>query len=342
MSSQNLSFTGYAESDATFGLPPLGPFSSVSDLLDGVTKVEVWQASAQRWRVDALSDVSERDQYQVGPTLEYTWDSQQQLLTEITGRPSIRLPVAADLVPTALAQRLLRQAGSRATFSLLPPRRVAGQDASGLRIVPSDPASTIGHADIWANPHNGLPLLVDITARNAPNAALTTQFFQVTPWHPDAAVLTPRTAAGTGFTVTPASSLSNELNNLLYRALPATLDGRAQTTVPVPGSGVYGTGLAAFAVLAIRGQHALIDDAISAGATPFTLPAGGGGAGSQPGGQGGDGGEAGDSGAGAYASAPLINLVLVHEAHSPNVFLLAGLVSRGVLLKAAQQLVADS
>jgi hypothetical protein len=317
LGSQSMSFVGYAESDATFGLPPLGAFSSVADLLDGVTKMEVWQASPSHWRVDTLSDASERDEYQEGPSLEYTWDSQQLLLTEITGKPAIRLPVAADLVPSALGIRLVTEAGSDATLSLLPPRRVAGQSAAGLRIVPSDPASTIGHVDIWANPYTGLPLLVDIAARGAAGAALETQFFQVSAWHPDASVLTPVRTATTGFTVTSASNLSSELNNLFARPLPAQLDGRALTSVPVAGSGVYGTGLAAFAVLGIRGDDGLVGDATSAGATPFSTA----------------------NAEGAYASAPLINLVLVHEWGRHTVFLLAGLVTRTVLMKAALQLV---
>lgn len=314
LASQSMSFVGYAESDATFGLPPLGAFSSVADLLDGVTKMEVWQASPEYWRVDTLSDASERDEYQEGPALEYTWDSQQLLLTQITGKPAIRLPVAADLVPATLGVRLAKEPG---TLSLLPPRRVAGQAAAGLRIVPSDPASTIGHVDIWANPHTGLPLLVDITARGAANAALETQFFQVSAWHPDPSVLTPVVTATSGFATTSASNLSSELNNLFFRALPAQLDGRALTSVPVPGAGLYGTGLAAFAVLAIRGDDGLVGEATSAGATPFT---------------------AADA-EGAYASAPLINLVVVHEMGRHTVFLLAGLVTRTVLMKAALQLV---
>jgi hypothetical protein len=51
LGSQRMSFSGYAESDATFGLPPLPAFSSVTPLLDGVTRMRVWQASPDRWRV---------------------------------------------------------------------------------------------------------------------------------------------------------------------------------------------------------------------------------------------------------------------------------------------------
>jgi hypothetical protein len=320
LASQSIAFSGYAESNATFGLPPLGAFSSVASLLDGTTKMQVWQAAPTRWRVDTLSDASERDMYQLGTATAYTWDSDQQLLTEITGHQSIRLPVAADLVPSTLAIRILDEAGSHPALSILPPRRVAGQAAAGLRITPTDRASTVGEVDIWANPDTGMPLLIELFARGTSKPALQSQFFQVTPWHPDASLLTPRHTQSTEFTVTTANDFKSVLSNLLGRPLPATLDGRARTSTPVPGTAVYGSGLAPFAVLAIRGAHNLIDDAISAGATPFTT----------------------QFATGASASAPLVNIVVVSETGSPSVFLLAGLVSRTVLMRAALQLVAES
>ena len=64
--SQRLTFSGYAESDANFGLPALPAFSSVTPLLDGVSRMRVWQAAPDRWRVDTLSDTGENDTYQDG------------------------------------------------------------------------------------------------------------------------------------------------------------------------------------------------------------------------------------------------------------------------------------
>jgi hypothetical protein len=130
LASQRLSFAGYAESNADFGLPPLPAFSSVTPLLDGVTRLRVWQASADRWRVDTLSDVGENDTYQLGDST-YVWDSGQQLLTGIFGAETVRLPRAADLVPSSLAVRLISWAGAGAKLSSLPPRRVAGQRPRG-------------------------------------------------------------------------------------------------------------------------------------------------------------------------------------------------------------------
>ncbi len=102
LGSQRMSFSGYAESNATFGLPPLPAFSSVTPLLDGVTRMRVWQASPDHWRVDTLSDAGENDTYQAGSSA-FVWDSGEQLLTGIYGPQVVRLPRAADLVPPALA-----------------------------------------------------------------------------------------------------------------------------------------------------------------------------------------------------------------------------------------------
>jgi hypothetical protein len=321
LSAQKMSFAGYAESNATFGLPPLPAFSSVTPLLDGVTRMRVWQASPSHWRVDTLSDTGENDTYQIGQD-EYTWNSGEQLLTGIYGAQSVRLPRAADLVPSALAVRLIQEAGPRAHLSLLLPQRVAGQSAVGLAITPASPESTIGRADIWAAPGTGLPLRVDVFSRGSAQPALETQFLQVGPWQPDQAVLTPQRGPGTGFTSTTPGNFAGVLQSLDDEALPGRLGGLSRQPSPsgFEQIGVYGSGLAAFAVLTFRhgtgGQ--LLSAALSAGATPLTN----------------------SDGTGAVASAPLVNLVLMHPYASPDTFLLVGLVSRSALEQAAATLAA--
>lgn len=319
LGSRNLSFSGYAESNATFGLPPLPAFSSVTPLLDGVTRMRVWQAAPDSWRVDTLSDAGENDTYQYGDAT-YVWDSGEQLLTGIYGAEVIRLPRAADLVPAALAVRIIDEAGPGATVSLLPPQRVAGQSAAGLRIALASPRSTIARADIWASPRTGLPLLVEVFGRGSGRPALQTQFLQAGPWTPDDSVLIPHPGPGTGFTTTTPANFAGVLKNLDDELLPGTLDGLARQRSPVPQIGVYGSGLTAFAVLTFRrgtGED-LLDTALDAGATPLNF----------------------SGGTGAVASAPLINLVLVHPSASPDTFLLVGLVSRTTLEQAAGVLAA--
>jgi hypothetical protein len=254
LTSAGESYAGYAESNATFGLPPLAGLTGLTSLLDGVTKMRVWQAAPTRWRVDVLSDAGERDTYQLGCCRSYIWDSGDQLLTQVRGRQPLRLPRPADLVPPALALRLLSDAGRQAAFSVIAPLRVAGQSAAGLRITPADTASTVGQVDIWAEPTSGLPLMVEIFARGSARPALESQFLQVSPWHPDPRVLTPVRGPGTGFTTTSADDLAGALSNLGLVALPGQLAGRHRLPVQAgfEAIGVYGGGLATFVVLGIR------------------------------------------------------------------------------------------
>jgi hypothetical protein len=319
LGSQRLSFAGYAESDASFGLPPLPAFSGVTPLLDGVTRMRVWQASPDHWRVDTLSDTGENDTYRSGDDT-FVWDSGEQLLTGIYGPEVIRLPRAADLVPSALAVRIINGAGPNAKLSLLPPQRVAGQSASGLAVRPASPQSTITQADIWASPETGLPLRVEVFGRALAQPALETQFLQAGQWTPDDNVLTPQRGPGTGFTTTTPGDFAGVLRNLDDEVLPGSLAGFAREPSPAPQIGLYGSGLTAFAVLTFHpgsgGQ--LLDDALNAGATQLTFP----------------------DGDGAVASAPLVNLVLVHPYASPDTFLLVGLVSQTTLRQAARVLAA--
>jgi len=322
VASAGMSYSGYAESNATFGLPPLSGLSSVTSLLDGVTKMRVWQAAPDRWRVDVLSDAGERDTYQLG-TREFLWNSGAQLTTEVLqqgpGQPGIRLPRAADLVPTALAQRVLDEAGPAAKYSTLPPVRVAGRSAVGLRVTPGDPDSTIGQIDIWAVPSTGLPLMVEVFGRGARTPALQSQFFQVGPWQATAGVLTPPSGGpGTGFTVTSSSNLAGVLKNLEHEMLPETLAGRRW--VPPPGAlfstvGLYGGGLSTFAVLTLRAGtgSGLMDGARSAGGTPYSFP----------------------DGTGVLISASLVNAVIAQSDRSADTFIITGTVSGTVLLRAA-------
>jgi len=323
LASAQESYAGYAESNATFGLPPLAGLTGLTSLLDGVTKMRVWQATPNRWRVDVLSDAGERDTYQLSGCRSYIWDSADELLTEVRGRQTFRLPRPADLVPPALALRLLSEAGRQATFSVIAPLRVAGRSATGLRLTPADPASTVGRVDIWADPASGLPLMVEIFGRGSARPALESKFFQVSPWRPDPRTLTPVRASGTGFTVTSAGNLAGALSNLGLVALPRQLAGRQRAPVPegFEAIGVYGGGLATFVVLGVRGDAGrhLVADALSAGGTALGV----------------------SGGTGALISAPLINAVIVRPSGGFVTFLIAGTVSTQVLEQAATTLVTD-
>jgi hypothetical protein len=283
--------------------------------------MRVWQASPSHWRVDTLSDAGEDDVYQAGQE-EYTWDSGEQLLTAILGAQPVRLPRAADLVPSALAVRIIQEVGPDARLSLLPPQRVAGQSAAGLAITPASPESTIGRVDIWAEPGTGLPLQVDVFGHGSTRPALETQFLEVGAWQPDESVLTPQRGPGTGFTSSAPGNLSEVLNTLDDEVLPASLGGLARHPSPSGFGeiGVYGGGLQDFAVLTFRRGTGLqlLQDALSDGATQLKNA----------------------HGFGAVASAPLVNLVIMHSFVSHDTYLLVGLVSKDALEQAAVTLAA--
>jgi len=323
LAAEDQPFAGYAESDASFGLPTgLEGFGGVTSLLDGVTRMRIWQAAPNRWRVDVLTDVGENDTYETAHGT-YLWNSGSELLTQVLGQYPVRLPRAADLDPPALAIRLLREAGPQARVTEVAPHRVAGIAAIGLRLAPGDPDSTIAQVDIWAEPGTWLPLQVEVFGRGTTQPAIETQFLQVGSWRPDQATLTPQRGPGTAFTQTDASDLSGALNDLGPVLLPSSLAGRPRVAAPTGFTqvGIYGHGLATFAVLEIDGPTGLnlIADASSDGGTPLKGP----------------------HWFGVSVSTRIINAVMLHPGAGAGTFVLAGFVNRQLLQRAASQLAED-
>jgi hypothetical protein len=316
LASANLPYQGYVESDAALGIPNLNELSDVTAMLDGTTDMRVWQASPQRWRVDVLSGVGERDTYQLGGET-FLWDSGSELLTAVTGSQPVRLPRPADLVPPALALRLLRDAGTASRITSLPAERIAGRDAAGLRLVPTDPQTTIGRVDVWADAHSGLPLRVDVTGRNSGRTLLTSRFLEFSGNPPDTTVLTPAHGPGTGFTTASPADISGALGRVDNEQLPDSLAGRPR--VPPPPAfreiGVYGRGLSAFAVITLHGLRDLLV-AQNNGGTSLSFT----------------------NGEGVQIATPLITVTLVHPYASFDTFLIAGMASPKLLAKAALEL----
>ena len=91
---------------------------------------------------------------------------------------SIRLPDDADVVPVALAHRML--AGATADeLSRLPSRRIAGHSAAGLRLVPSDPRSTITQGRHLGRRRHRTPAAVDVYGIGKSRPVLSTRLISV-------------------------------------------------------------------------------------------------------------------------------------------------------------------
>ncbi len=272
-------YAGYAETSGRLGLPSIAQLESVTALLTGTTRIRSYVAAADRWRADELTTAGERDTYQLGGT-EFRWDFDADQLTRVVGRAPLRLPRAADLLPPDLARRVLSLAPDD-PVTALPARRVAGRDAAGLRLVPRDPDTTVGRVDIWADPTTALPLRVEVAARTGPTL-LVSELLDLTDGPPADADLAPVLPPGAGSVTVSAADVSGALRDLRAAPAPDRLAGRdrvALTSTPdadLPGVGVYGTGLASFALIPVGRDIAdrAVAGATAAGGTAIQVPFG--------------------------------------------------------------------
>jgi hypothetical protein len=272
-------YVGYAESTGQLGLPEIPRLEAITALLTGSTRIRAFVAGADRWRADDLAPAGERDTYHLRTT-EYVWDFGSNQLTRVVGTVALRLPRAGDLLPPDLARRLLALAAAD-PVTALPARRIAGRDAAGLRLVPTDPDTTIGRVDIWADPATALPLRVEVAARTGPSL-LVTELLEVTDGAPDPADLLPALPPGAARVTASAVDVNGALRVIGAPPPPERLAGRARarsvTTPdpPMPGVGLYGAGLAGFALFPVPRDIAerAVDGATAAGGATVEVPTG--------------------------------------------------------------------
>jgi hypothetical protein len=319
--SADVPYQGYTESNVDLDLPSLPDLGDVSSLLDGITDQYAWYRSPGHWRADIITATGETDTYQTSQGT-FQWDYSANLLTQIVGAQPVRLPQAADLLPPALALRLLGFASSATRISRLPSQRVAGVDAAGLQLAPDDPETTIGAVDIWADPVSGLPVAVDIIGQGASQPILVTRFLELSESRPSLAVVTPDPAPGVGVTTTRLPDISGILNRF-GPPLPGQIAG--MNRVPAPSGlqdvAAYGSGFSRFAVLPLPnrvGQSAL-NAAEDAGAGGISL----------------------SGGTGALIETPLLTVLLAQSQSGGPVYLLTGAVTPTLLTRAGSDLLND-
>jgi len=319
LASADVPYQGYAESDVNLGLPNLPDLSSVSTLLDGSTDQYAWYRSPDQWRADVITAAGEDDIYQTAQGT-FLWDYTRNLFTQVLGAQPARLPRPADLLPPALARRLLGYAGQATGVSRLPTQRVAGVDAAGLRLIPEGSATTISSVAIWADPTTGLPVEVEIFGRGVSVPVLVTRFLDLSFSRPALATVTANPGPGVGFSTTRLPDVAGVLNGF-GPPLPDRLGGSDRVANPggLQDVAAYGTGFARFAVLPLphRAGTEALTTASSVGAA---IPMRGGSA--------------------VLIRTPLLTMVLASPPGGP-VYLLTGAVTAGVLESAATALLAD-
>lgn len=257
--SATVAYSGYAESAGSFALPAVSRLGDVADLFSGTTRMRVWSAGRNASRVDEITPIGETGTYRAGGDVQI-WDSGDRRVTRLLGPAPVRLPQPADLLPPELGRRLA--AAARASeLRALPPRRVAGHAARGLRIVPATRATTVRWIDLWVEPASGLPLEVEVTGRGASRPSLRTRFLDLR--------LDPPAAARTRFRPPPDATVIStgtpDLAAVLDRFSPYRLPGRLaglQRRARVSGIGAtggtatYGTGYTLLTLLPLPEQAA--------------------------------------------------------------------------------------
>ena len=260
-----LGFSGYAVSAGNLALPVTDQLSSVADLFSNRTSMRVWWRGPLDNRVDVVTAAGETGTH-TGPGATWTWQYETATATRNAAHP-LELPTPPDVLPSSLGRRLLSEA-TDAELSRVGARRVAGRDALGLRLTPSDAASSVRRVDVWADGRTGLPLQVEVFQKGAAKVALDARFLDLRLGMPDAAV--------TAFVPPPGAAIreGTEAEVVLEAGrrirpvqLPATLVGlprRALDGVPT-GIGLYGRGVTLLAVAPVPDRLAFgLRDALSA------------------------------------------------------------------------------
>jgi outer membrane lipoprotein-sorting protein len=257
LASADVGFTGYAVSAGGLALPVSERLTDVADLFSDRTLMRVWWRGPEEHRVDVVTAAGETGVHR-DPCGTWTWDFEAATATR--GDPaSLALPTPPDLLPAALGRRLLSEATDD-ELSRAGARRVAGRDALGLRLVPAEPAASVGRVDVWVDPATGLPLQVEVFAEGADLAALDTRFLDL-----DLAVPAPDVVAFTpppDATVLPAPDTEELIAQAEERApdvrLPRELAGLPRRDVEgVPDAvGVYGRGVTLLAAAPVPGRLA--------------------------------------------------------------------------------------
>ncbi len=243
--SAGLPYSGYAEATGGLALPVTEQFGSIADLFGGRTQLRAWYRSATDWRVDAVSFAGESDVHhdEFG---DWNWNYEANSVDR-TGSPlapQVRLPAAADLLPTELGRRLLSQAVPQEA-SRIGSERIAGRSAPGLRITPQQPASSIAAVDVWADAATGLPLRVRVQGKQSGSAALTSSFLDFSSTQPPASVTRFVPPLDAQVSDRPSRDLITAIDQLGSVVPPARLAGldRNRRLPGLSSVAVYGRGV---------------------------------------------------------------------------------------------------
>lgn len=246
-------YSGYVETSGTLQLPVADRFSDVGALFGGQTRLRVWWRDAGAWRVDRLLTAGETDLVHDGErTTEYDYEDAE---ARTSVDPDIRLPRTADLLPPALAERLLEDVDEQ-DVTRLDARRVAGIAAPGLRLRPGSDQSSIDHVDLWADPGSGVPLRVEVYAAGSARADFTATFLAFSAERPDAEVVTFRPTSDTEVDFDDVLDIADAANQYAPIRPPSEVAGLEISDSARGAVGVYGVGMTELIAIPLRDREA--------------------------------------------------------------------------------------
>jgi outer membrane lipoprotein-sorting protein len=243
LASGTIGFSGYAESAGGLSLPVTDQLTSVADLFSDRTTMRVWWRTPTDNRVDVVTATGETGTH-TGTSGSWTWSYERATATRVAATP-LALPAPPDLLPTALGRRLLSEATTR-ELSRIGARRVAGRDALGLRITPSQAAASVRRVDVWVDRASGLPLQVQVIGAPGSPTALDTRFLDLDLSRPSAATTTFVPPPGAAVRIGQEAEIVLEAGRRIEPVpLPDTLAGLPRRRMDgVPAAlGSYGRGV---------------------------------------------------------------------------------------------------
>jgi hypothetical protein len=250
--SEGTTYSGMVETTGTLGLPVSDHFTDIADLLGGDTRMRVWWRGSGDWRVDKLLTTGEVDLFHHGDAT-IRWDY-ERAEAQTSVDPSIRLPRDADLLPPELARRALAGA-EPGDVTRLPARRIAGIDAPGLRLRPSDPRTSIDHVDVWADPTTGLALALDAYG-DATQPAVSTSFSSIALGTPPPSDTSFHAAPGVHESVDNILDIADAANQYAPVTPPAQIAGLQKSAFSREAVGIYGSGLTQVMALPLQARDA--------------------------------------------------------------------------------------
>ena len=252
--SGSVGWSGRAESTGTLALPSSDSFATLGQLLGERVELRAWWSGETRWRVDRVRSTGETDTFRDGNgQVRWIFESERATYSPVS---SIRLPDAVDVLPPTLGRDLFQ--GARVDeMGALAGRRVAGVDAIGFSLRPSDAASTVGRVEAWFEPTTWLPVRVDLYARGDGPPVLSTTLTALTLGTPDPADVRFDPPASVALAYEESTDVAAAANALQVLDLPTSLAGLGTRDGADPGAvGVYGRGPTTMIVFPLRGSVA--------------------------------------------------------------------------------------